>query len=195
MKGKPNPLAHMLIWGAGSGTILALLYLLFFAGLGSFNFVELFLLLIQPSAWILALQFGGIPGAILGLLTGLVLWALSMGFREPFNRAEMQRHRYPVYFVIGSLTTILGFVLSVLVFGMSTFSYMGILLWFPPFIAGVAAAYAAHRYMFRLRLWTEQQYGIQKEKEKNVEHLEDKAKVEETGIVDGKEENQRHKTS
>lgn len=203
MKGKPNPVLHMLLWGFGSGTILALLFIIFFVSWGA-SLSQTLSNLINPIAWSLALQFGGIPGASLGLLTGLLLWVLSRGFQEPFSKAEMQRQRYKVYLAIGGLTTISGYILTTILFWSTLFTYgwglriggqapFPLAFFFPPIIAGIAAAYAAHRYMFRLRLWSEQEYGLQKEKEKNFEHLEDKAKNE--VIEDDETEKRQYKSS
>jgi hypothetical protein len=199
MQQKPNPVLHMLLWGFGSGTVLALLYIVFCLSLGTTSFMDTLLMFVQPFAWLIALQYGGITGTGLGLVTGVVLWSLSRSFQLPFSRAEMQAQRYKVYAIISTQTIISGFVIITLFFWPTLFTYgwgipiggtapFPLAFFFPPFIAGVAAAYAAHRYMFRLWLWSEKQYKLEKEKVKNIErmidHLHDKAKNEELAVED-----------
>jgi hypothetical protein len=193
---KPNAIWHMIRWGIGSGTILAMLYIIFMGGLGSnVGVFDILKLLIEPSFWWISFIVGGGAGAILGLLDGLMLWALTRKSSRPFTRATMQAIRYRIYGAVGITTTIAGFMLTALVFGSSGFYYTGFLLLFPPFIAGIAAAYAAHRYLFRLRLWSERIYGAQKEKVKNVERLENKPKNDTIYDDNDELEASRHETS
>jgi hypothetical protein len=173
---KPNAILHMLLWGAGSGIILALLYIGFIAGLGGASIAEMLSFVVTTAG--LAFVLGGGAGAILGLVDGIVLWLVMRNVPMPFTRRDMLAIRYRVYAAIGLTTSIGGFLLTSLAFGTSWFYYVGFLLFFPPLIAGIASAYAAHRYLFRLRLWSESLYGGQKEKAKNVERLEDKPKNE-----------------
>lgn len=182
----PNPILHMLLWGFGSGTILAALFIAFFLSLIAIDYFAPLMALINPTTWLLALQYGGLSGAALGLVTGLVLWAMQRNFPEPFTREAMQTERLKVYGVVGNLSLILGLLLTVILFWPPNFmySFFGLLIPFPPLfifasmIAALAAAYAGHRYLFRLRLWSEAEYGILDEKAKNTERLEDKLKNE-----------------
>jgi MFS family permease len=174
---KPSPLWHMIRWGSVSGTILAMLYMVFILGLGSASLVDLLSVFFQPFLWALSLLFGGVPGAILGFVDGMVLRSLVADAPMPFTRAEMNAVRYKVYAWLGIVTTIGGFVIPWLIF-YEAMAYVWFLLFVPPIIAGIAAAYAGHRYLFALRRWSESLYGGQKQKSKNSERLEDKLKNE-----------------
>jgi hypothetical protein len=189
---KPNAVFHMILWGAGSGTILALLYIAFIIGLSGANIMDM--LMMMFSLWGLGLAFGGGAGAILGIVEGFMLWGLTRNVPIPFSRGDMEAIRYKIYGTIGITTSIGGFILTTLVFGLEWFYYASLLLVFPPIIAGIAAAYVAHRYLFRLRLWSARNYGLQKEKAKNVERLEDKAKPEVTNFSE-EEFSEQHETS
>jgi hypothetical protein len=172
---KPSPLWHMIRWGFVSGTILAMLYMVFLLGLGSASLIELLTIFFQPFLWVLSLLFGGIPGAVLGFVDGLILGSLLDDVPIPFSRADMKAVRMKVYIPLAVVTTIGGFIIPWGIF-YDSMAYLWFLLFVPPFIAGIAAAYAGHRYLFRLRLWSENLYGGQKEKAKNSERLEDKLK-------------------
>jgi hypothetical protein len=172
---KPSsPITHMVTWGFVSGTILAMLYIAFIMSLYSTS-AELLRVFLDPFFWFISIAFGGGAGVILGFFAGLALEGLVYDAPTPFTRADMNTLRYKVYRQLGSVGTIGGFVLSFGFFNQALFS-MWFPLIFPPFIAGIAAAYAGHRYLFRLRLWSEKAYGNRKEKLKNSERLEDKLK-------------------
>jgi hypothetical protein len=182
----PEPISHMVLWGVGSGWIFALLYLMFFwemmwggldgiAGLAQ----EPLALLTNPLIWLGSFIIGAMPGTMLGMLAGLILRQLMKGVPIPFTQGDMQAIRVKVYGWIGLSTVAAGMLLTGLVFGFYGLIETLLIILLPSLIAAIASVYAAHRYLFRLRLWSEKQYGVQKEKVKNVEHLEDKIKYEE----------------
>lgn len=190
---RPNPILHMLFWGFGSGIILALLYVIFIFSLNTIGLGETLLALISPELWWIAFLFGGLPGAGLGFLMGVILWTISRNFPTPFTHADMQAWRFAVYLALGIGTGIGGLFLTLSFFG-ADIVYLWLFLIFPPFIAAIAAAYAGHRYLFRLRLWSDSQFGAQKEKAKNIAQLEDKLKREDEAD-DSTAEEQQYKSS
>ena len=170
-----SPITHMVAWGFVSGTILAMLYIAFIESFAYPTSAEFLRFFFDPFFWLISVMVGGGSGLLLGFFAGLALENLMYLTPIPFTRTDMNDIRYKVYRQLGLVTTIGGFVLSFGFFNQALFS-MWFLLIFPPFIAGIAAAYAGHRYLFRLRLWSESLYGVQKGK--NSELIEDKPKNE-----------------
>lgn len=150
MKKRPNPFWHMMTWGLSSGFILALSFivvLLDFFDAGFNNWIEIFL---SPFIYFLAFVFGGVPGSIMGFFLGLTLWRMLRNVDLPFTKTDMNRKRRVIYGATFSITILLSFfMLSILVGG-----FLDFLTLIPPFIAATAATYVAHRYMYRLRLWS-----------------------------------------
>lgn len=158
MKKRPNAIWHMTAWGVGSGFILALSYIVIVFDIlswadGGFNSLGL---IFSPFIWFYSFIFGGIPGAIMGIIVGFALWRMMRHVPIPFTKADMIAKRPRVYTVIGGLTMLLSLLLILFFFGGGLFgSFFDFLfLGIPPIIATIAATYAAHRYMFRLRLWS-----------------------------------------
>ena len=165
MNERPAALSHMFLWGVGSGFLLASLYIatifytdsVFRTGLLGMIFA-----LTSPMTWGFALFFGAIPGAFLGILSGWVLSRLTRHIPLPFTKLDMNRIRWKVYFWI-----------SILIFGLSWLFLLPfiidadidffVMVALSPFIATIAAIYSAHRYMYRLRLWSG---GIESRKSK-----------------------------
>ena len=153
----------MVAWGFVSGTILAMLYIAFVLSMGFPTSMELLTVFFDPFFWFISLAFGGISGLVLGFFAGLALEGLVYDAPSPFSRADMNALRYKVYKHLGIVATVGGFVLTFGFFNLALFS-MWYLLIFPPFIAGIAAAYAGHRYLFALRLWSDRLYGCKRKK-------------------------------
>lgn len=148
---RPNPLWHMMTWGLSSGFILALSYIIilidFFDGeLGDlFSFLPLIL-------W-LAVVFGGVPGVVMGFFLGLALWGMLRNSPMPFTKTDMNRKRPAVYGIIFSITLFPSLIITSLIIDLDFLgSDFDVFLWIPPFIAGIAATYVAHRYMYTLCL-------------------------------------------
>lgn len=171
MKHKPNAIWHMVKWGMGSGLILAVLFIFslvtFF---GDISTADALAALFNPALWLLSCIFGAIPGAILGFIEGIILEHLT--YVAPMNtKADIERQRFAVYLAI-FLTTFLGGL-----FLMATFLFTDTFIVFiPPLIAAVAATYAAHRYLFRLRLWSELVHG-------SIRNIERKSKAKNDHIA------------
>jgi hypothetical protein len=172
----PNAIWHMIRWGFVSGTILAMLFIAFHASLSSPTSAELLKIFFEPFFWMIALVSGGGAGLILGFIDGVLLLQMTRDVYLPFTQEEMHAVRYKIYSVIG-ITSIIGFYLWILFAEKSIrVRFTDSLGFSTPFIAGIAATYAAHRYLFRLRLWSKKAYENRKEKVKNSERLEDKLK-------------------
>jgi hypothetical protein len=171
---KPEVSEHMIRWGVWSGTVLAVLYQAFFFGWKQ-DISELFFILTNPVFWAIGLVFAGLPGGIIGWIDGRLLRKLLHDAPLPFSRRAMQSYQTPVYLGLGLLTTLLAFVLLMPAALLSLIPYhklpdlIGLVA--PAPIAGIAAAYAGHRYLFALRLWSESQYGLQKSKSRDSEFL------------------------
>lgn len=151
MKNRPSAIWHMITWGFGSGFILALAYIVVISDIFNSGFnPEIIGLLISPFAWYLAFFFGGLPGAIMGFVVGIALSRLMRDIDIPFTKADMIAKRGSVYGSISVLTFTMSAFLIFLFFS----SIFDLIFMMPPFIAAIASTYAAHRYMFRLRLWS-----------------------------------------
>ncbi|GAB5493252.1 MAG: hypothetical protein Phog2KO_34670 [Phototrophicaceae bacterium] len=151
MKKRPSAIWHMIKWGFGSGFILALAYFIVLSDIFNSGFnIETLGILISPFGWYLALIFGGLPGAFMGLVVGTLLSSLMREVNIPFTKADMIAKRGQVYVLIFALTFTISAFLVFTFFG----GIFNVLLAVPLFIAAIASAYAAHRYMFRLRLWS-----------------------------------------
>ena len=156
MKKRPNAIWHMMKWGAGSGFILALLYIFVVADMleAGFNW-ETLGILFSPFGWYLGFIFGAVPGALMGAIVGASLWRMMRHVPLPFTKADMMAKRPQVYGITAILTFLMSLALIVIFFGLSFYGFFDfLLLGFPAVIAAIASAYAAHRYMFRIRLWS-----------------------------------------
>lgn len=186
MNKKPGVFWHMMSWGAVSGTILGTLFLMFFVLMGASIgeiFSDFFILLIP------AFIFGGIPGAFLGFIESFFLKRALRDTPEPFTKEDMKDRRWSVYRSVFPIPIVFSIILS-LFFNSLTGDFSGaIIYWFifgiPTLIASIASAYVAHRYMFRLRLWSESLYA-RKPKTKNEEysHLMEKEKSDDTLLAE-----------
>lgn len=152
MINKPNPIFHMVLWGALSGQILGVLFIMGFVGflgivtIEEFNLINLLLIFInslwmfvEPFSWRQAFQYGLIPGVVMGLVDGIILKILQ----------QMETERWLVYVIIFSLTSGMSIFLVKAIFPPSLFNTMII----AAFIAACAATYAAHRHLIRLCQW------------------------------------------
>ncbi|MEM9955562.1 MAG: hypothetical protein AAF846_28425 [Chloroflexota bacterium] len=152
MDNRPNPTWHMASWGAVSGFILALFYLTvlidFFSSATDPNAL---LLLFNPMAWWLSFLFGAIPGIIMGVIVSTPLWFMLRDVPLPFTKEAMRAKRPSVYSINFLATFGLSLFLIYTFFGSIG---LGGFLVVPPFIAAIASTYVAHRYMYRLRLWS-----------------------------------------
>lgn len=147
---RPNPFWHMMTWGLSSGFILALSYIIILFDFFDDGFSNWLEILLNPIIYWLAFIFGGVPGVIMGLFLGLALWRMLRNVELPFTKADMKRKRPVIYGATFGITLLLSFfMISIFVGG-----FLNFLMLIPPFIAGIAATYVAHRYMYRLRLWS-----------------------------------------
>jgi len=149
MADKPNPVLHMMKWGAGSGFILALLYMILV--LSSSSIGGGLAVLANPFFWMLAVMYGVIPGLIMGFFIGFMLRSLLLTVPIPFTKADMQSKRVEVYGWTFVLTLFMSLMMIFFFFGSLS---EWLLLGTPALIAASASTYAAHRYMYRLRLWS-----------------------------------------
>jgi hypothetical protein len=193
IKNKPNPISHMMVWGFGSGFILADLYLVLLADFSySLNVSATIIALISPITLMLSFFFGGVVGLGLGGIEGEVMRRILIArTRHKVNASHSRGTALQVY--------ILCFVLSFL--GFSHFLVAGISpervgLLFVPLIASSASVYAAHRYLLHLRQWNAQHPPefTNVEKEKRYSHLEDRPKHDIVCLPD-EEESKIHETS
>ena len=156
MKKRPNAIWHMMKWGAGSGFVLALLYIIVVVDMFEAGFsLETLGILFTPVGWYLAFIFGAVPGAVMGTIVGTGLWWMMRQAPSPFTKADLIAKRPKVYGITAILTFLMSLFLIVTFFGLSFFNFFDfLLLGIPALIAAIASAYAAHRYMFRMRLWS-----------------------------------------
>ena len=140
----------MTIWGVFSGFIIGMLYTVLVTNFMSrsldFNMIEA---LLNPALWRLALRYGAVSGGIIGLISGLNIWYMMRKINLPYMSGKIDRKSLEVYVTTPLLATLAGFVLVSVYF-----STMSIFFLLPPFMAGIVATYAAHRYMDRLREWS-----------------------------------------
>lgn len=182
---QPNPVIHMALWGFFSGFILADLYLVllvdFFYG---FDLLAVIIALLSPITLMLSFFFGGLVGLALGAIEGEVMRRFLMArTHDKVNPGYSRGTALRVY--------ALCFILSA--FGFTHFFIAGLMpervgLLLVPLIAGIASVYAAHRYLLHLRYWNEQNNRQEFAKAKNVEHLEDKPKLDQIYFDDERNE-------
>jgi len=147
---RPSPIRHMLNWGMLVGLLIALSYMTLI--LDFFSGDDLFSLDIRSSLLSLVFAFilGSIPGAGVGYFLGLNMNNSLFNARIPITTADMKSKRLAVYgwsFVL----TLFAFVTGFFYFNdLSDFIFLGV----SAFIAAIIATYAAHRYMYRLHLWS-----------------------------------------
>ena len=165
MKKCPNVVQHMTFRGFWSGFILALIYgLIFFAyggGIGGLIFMTPFMLFF-------AILFGSIPGTFIGYFVSLLLYNLLKDVFSPFMRDDLQKKRVTIYsstFLLSLFLAVICFLLEFLILQLLSVSVF-IVVVMPSLIAAIASTYAAHRYMFRLLLWSEN-LDTRKSKRKN----------------------------
>lgn len=183
-KKRPSLVWHMASWGSVSGTVLALFYITIMVDfVSSANDLSALAMLFSPFMWALSAICGGLPGAIMGALVATRLWRFFRDIPIPFTKEHMREKRLPVYVVAFSMTMILSILLLLFVFGFATLlSPLGI----SALIAGVASTYVAHRYMWRLRLWSG---GVDSRKSKakndalNTSRLEDPRIINDTQLI------------
>jgi len=163
MKTKPLPIPHMALWGALSGAVLAILatvlmgleYSSFIADFGGFIIGMISLAL-----------SGAVVGYLFGVLNGILL-SRFINYRDPFTAFDMQRKRWRVYISSALFTSLflapIGWAINSLD-GLSLletlYAVIGLLA------IPSAMVYAAHRYMFRLRIWNEHHEDGRKAKPK-----------------------------
>lgn len=135
---KPNAIIHMALWGTAGGIATALLYLFLLLLMLNASFEA-------PGIFVLASLYGGVPGAVLGVIDGLII-------RSVLNSAEID----DLYYVRKKSQARIGLVTF---FGMLFF--MGIAIspmlfiyiyvsFVPPILAMVMAVYACKRYFMRV---------------------------------------------
>ncbi len=150
MQKRPNPFWHMMSWGLSSGFILALSYIVVLVDFANGSFTDWIELLFSPFLYWLAFVFGGVPGAGMGFFLALALWGMLRNVPLPFTKEAMNQKRVAVYSSVAGITLFLSFILVTIFLG----GLFEPLLIAPPVIAAIAATYVAHRYMYRLRLWS-----------------------------------------
>ena len=194
-RNKPNAILHMALWGIGSGITIETLFMIWlWRGQGFFSFYGSY-----TNQLILNLIFGfvlgGVPGIILGWLSG---WTLSQVMKEalvPYSWEEVQNYRLRAYIFVGLVTGISSSIMILWLSWLWAGSGASVPLEFflIALIAAILSVVAAPHYMFRLRLWSEEAYGIQREKVKKPKALEDKINTEEHDFDE--EESKKHETS
>ncbi len=175
MNKRPNSVLHMVLWGIGGGFILVPAYVVLFIDIVDLiccggNDLNGLRLLSQPELWNWTLLFGVIPGGLIGAILGLNLWNIMRKLDKPLTRDKILDNRSEVYVSSFVFTIIISFIIVVILDEISVFSSI------PPFLVAIFATYAAHRYMFRLRLWAEKS---SKSKSKNTDI--DVSRLAETG--------------
>ena len=168
MNKKPGAFWHMMSWGVVSGTILGALFLMFFLLLDNLSISEVLGAL--PFLGFFGLIFGGVPGAILGLIEAFFVENSLSDIPDPFTKEDMKDRRWSVYWSVFPVPIVASIILSLLFWFIGGDALGALIYWFifgiPTIIASIASAYVAHRYMFRLRLWSESRYA-RKPKMKN----------------------------
>ncbi|MEM9952726.1 MAG: hypothetical protein AAF846_14055 [Chloroflexota bacterium] len=173
---RPNIHTHMAKWGLLSGTVLAVLLMTFLSSLDGFGGL---IALIFPPVWILGLFFGGIPGTILGAIEASFIKQYLDDAPLDFNKDDMRHYRSSVYRAAGFVPIAMHIFLSLFVAMLAGFLGSGLVYFFvfgvPTLIASAASIYAAHRYMFRLRLHGMRLIGGQSHRK---EHYYDTTRLE-----------------
>lgn len=158
MRGKPNPIWHMLKWGMGSGVILAMLFgamltLIYLVNLPpeSLTISSIFL-----SAVLLLFGgffFGVIAGLILGIVDGFFLsYIVVRNTAPPYTQSAKNIHYIVAYISIFILNLFMGISLLLQIFGVDA-----IFIWtIPPLIAAITGVYATDSYLKRLHTWASQ---------------------------------------
>lgn len=135
---KPNALIHMALWGTTGGIGTASLYLivLIVAFGASFDLWHLF---------VLAALYGGVPGAVLGVMDGLIVQAVlnDESISELDDKRKVAQTRVATLTFFGMLL-FLGLAISPMLF---IYIYASLV---PPIIAMSAAVYATKRYFLRV---------------------------------------------
>jgi hypothetical protein len=147
---KPNAILHMTGYGLIYGLLLAMLYIWGFflvTSLGAEMAWQELLSMVMSTGYF-AFIFGGLPGAVLGLVEGWMLWYLTRSIQLPLLEAEIATRRKVALGVMGGITFVSMAGLLAFLFGFLTFLIIA-----PPFIAAFAAMYAVHRYFLKLRAW------------------------------------------
>ena len=178
----PNVFWHMTTWGAVSGMVLAILFLIFLdfvldAHIGDV-FSDIFVFLI------VAFIFGGLPGAFLGFSEAFFVGALH-NIPLPFTKENIEEIQWAIYRGVIPIPIVFSVILSIFTGIVYASLSAFILYWFifgiPTFIASIASIYIAHRYMLRICMWSESLYG-RKSKTKNEEYyrlMDDETQAEE----------------
>jgi hypothetical protein len=161
---KPDAGRHMLLWGASSGFILGGAFIIFL-----FSFANI--ITVAVSAYV-----GAIFGVILGGISGFVIEQMLPLPLFPFTKMHQKQYSRRISIVLFVVNMLVSFVLLNGVLSLfSDFVMLGIEVpsmldnwaWLlPPLIAALAAVYATHRYLFRLRLYSETTHATQKSIEK-----------------------------
>ena len=177
MNNKPGMFRHMMIWGMTSGTALTTLFLIL---LNLVNHGSLALVLgYLPLLGAVSLVSGGIPGTALGLIEAFFARNLLDDVSVPFTKENMKEKRLSLYAAVFFVPIALSLTLSFLVWAINPDLITVPGYWFVSgilaLIASVVSIYAAHRYMFRLHLWSKK-LDARKSKAKNDDyyHLRDK---------------------
>jgi hypothetical protein len=135
---RPSAVIHMALWGTASGIITALVYLLLLIGVFGADF--------EPwNMFILANLYGGVPGAVLGVIDGLIIHSVlndETVLDLDYKRQKAQTNVATMTFL--GMLLFLGIAISPMLFIYLYVSFV------PPILAMVAAVYATKRYFVRL---------------------------------------------
>ncbi len=144
MKNRPNLFWHMMSWGLSSGFVLGLSFVIIMINFGDMSFDDV---LFYAPIMVLFVFITSIAGVITGFFLAMILRNLLMYVSLPLTKAQMNQHRISVY----GWTFISTFLVYILV---ALPSGHIVVFTLSPLIAAIAASYVAHRYMYRLRLWS-----------------------------------------
>lgn len=196
MNKKPDVFEHMISWGAMSGMILAILYVLFFVLMPPYQQIDLAIISVLMMIETGAMMVGGILGVILGCIEAFGVEFILRDIPQPFTKQDMMNGRWLLYSAVFLIPIAFCFILSfwdnqppgisvdLVDDGVIVIDFW-LVFGIPTLIASIASVYASHRYMFRLHLWSESQYA-RKSKAKNEEtfHLMDKVKSDDTLLAE-----------
>ncbi|MEL6407122.1 MAG: hypothetical protein AAFR81_22305 [Chloroflexota bacterium] len=144
---RPSVYKHMMSWGLVSGYFLAWAFTMLFGRVeNTFSVMEMLSSLII--GFPLFALFGAIPGVFMSVLIASGMWHWLD--EPPFTLQLGAKIR--IFVATFIMMLILLFLPALLAFSFDNTNVAFIFLT-PPLIASVAATYAAHRYVVRLRRW------------------------------------------
>ncbi|MGB7342413.1 MAG: hypothetical protein WBC91_26180 [Phototrophicaceae bacterium] len=139
---KPDPVQHMMLWGAVSSSIILAVYFLL---VGSLSLPD-----VDPV--VLGLLVAGIFGGFtLGGMSGVIIGAVFQHNQDGINHQKLHNRRYAVWIAVFMMVLLISRILLVLAFGLVAHPLILSLLG-----AGVAALASQH-YLHRMEDYLKQE--------------------------------------